>query len=48
VRQMRLDSGERWERLAAAISSVRDRFGEHSVDPARLLDMGGSRDGSDQ
>jgi DNA polymerase IV len=48
VRQMRLDSGQRWERLAAAISGVRDRFGEHSVDPARLLDMGGPQDGSDQ
>lgn len=38
-RQMRMDSNEQWDRIADAVSGVRERFGEHAVDPARLVDM---------
>jgi DNA polymerase-4 len=36
-RQMPLDSDEDWAKVAEAVAGVRDRFGEHSVEPARLL-----------
>jgi DNA polymerase-4 len=36
-RQMPLDSDEDWAKIAEAVAGVRDRFGEHSVEPARLL-----------
>jgi len=36
-RQLSLDPAEDWDRLANAVSGVRDRFGDHAVEPARLL-----------
>jgi len=36
-RQLTLDTAEDWDRLANAVSGVRDRFGDHAVEPARLL-----------
>jgi DNA polymerase-4 len=36
-RQMSLDSDENWDRVAAAVSDVRDRYGDHAIEPARLL-----------
>lgn len=36
-RQLPLDSDPNWVRVADAVSEVRERFGEHSVEPARLL-----------
>jgi DNA polymerase-4 len=40
-RQLPLDSDEDWAKIAEAVAGVRDRFGDHSVEPARLL--GGRR-----
>jgi nucleotidyltransferase/DNA polymerase involved in DNA repair len=37
-RQLHLDSDENWDKVADAVAGVRQRFGEHSVEPARLLD----------
>ena len=37
-RQLTLDALEDWDRLAEAVSGVRDRFGDHAVEPARLLE----------
>lgn len=37
-RQVAIDSDEDWTRIAEAVAGVRERFGEHSVEPARLLD----------
>lgn len=36
-RQLPIESDEGWSRIAEAVAGVRDRFGEHSVEPARLL-----------
>lgn len=36
-RQMSIDSDENWARVADAVADVRDRYGDHAVDPARLL-----------
>jgi DNA polymerase-4 len=36
-RQMPIGTDESWARVADAVAGVRDRFGEHSVEPARLL-----------
>ncbi len=36
-RQLALDGSEQWQRLAEAVSGVRDRFGERAVEPARLV-----------
>ena len=36
-RQLQIDADENWARVADAVAEVRDRFGEHSVEPARLL-----------
>jgi DNA polymerase-4 len=37
-RQLTIDSTEDWDRLANAVSGVRDRFGDHAVEPARLVE----------
>jgi len=37
-RQLTIDSDDDWARVADAVSDVRDRYGEHAVDPARLLE----------
>jgi hypothetical protein len=34
---MLMESGDEWARIADAVAGVRERFGEHSVEPARLL-----------
>jgi DNA polymerase-4 len=36
-RQLTLDTTEGHDRLAQAVSGARDRFGDHAVEPARLL-----------
>jgi len=36
-RQLLIDSDENWARVTEAVAEVRDRFGDHSVEPARLL-----------
>jgi DNA polymerase-4 len=36
-RQLDLGTDEDWVRVSDAVAEVRDRFGEHSVEPARLL-----------
>jgi nucleotidyltransferase/DNA polymerase involved in DNA repair len=36
-RQLDLGTDEGWVRVSDAVAEVRDRFGEHSVEPARLL-----------
>ncbi len=36
-RQLSLDGSEQWQKLADAVSGVRERFGERSVEPARLV-----------
>jgi DNA polymerase-4 len=36
-RQMLMESRDEWARIADAVAGVRERFGEHSVEPARLL-----------
>jgi DNA polymerase-4 len=41
-RQLPLDSDEDWAKIAEAVAGVRDRFGDRSVEPARLL---GRQDG---
>jgi DNA polymerase-4 len=41
-RQLSLEGGEQWERVADAVSGVRERYGEHAVEPARLLKGSGS------
>lgn len=37
-RQLTIDSTEGWDRVANAVSGVRDRFGDHAVEPARLVE----------
>lgn len=37
-RQMTIDSDDGWARVADAVTDVRDRYGEHAVDPARLIE----------
>ena len=32
-----MDTDPGWAKLAGAVAEVRERFGEHSVEPARLL-----------
>lgn len=36
-RQLSIDTDASWARVAGAVAEVRERFGEHSVEPARLL-----------
>ena len=36
-RQMPIGAEDNWSRIDEAVAGVRDRFGEHSVEPARLL-----------
>jgi nucleotidyltransferase/DNA polymerase involved in DNA repair len=36
-RQMPIGSDDNWSRVDEAVAGVRERFGEHSVEPARLL-----------
>lgn len=38
-RQLALDSSEDWDRLAEAVSELRDRYGDRAVEPARLLEQ---------
>lgn len=47
-RQLSLESPEKWDRLADAVSGVRERFGDQAVEPARLLDMSEHELESDQ
>lgn len=35
--QLVIDSDENWVKISDAVAEVRERFGEHSVEPARLL-----------
>jgi DNA polymerase-4 len=35
--QLTIDSDDNWARVADAVTDVRDRYGDHAVDPARLL-----------
>jgi DNA polymerase-4 len=44
-RQLLLDTDSNWVRVADAVSEVRERFGAHSVEPARLL---GRRDSDEE
>jgi DNA polymerase-4 len=47
-RQLLIDDDENWVRVADAVAEVRQRFGAHSVEPARLLephDTGEESDG---
>jgi DNA polymerase-4 len=37
-RQLDLGADEDWVKVSEAVAEVRDRFGEHSVEPARLLE----------
>ncbi len=37
-RQLDLAGDESWVKVSEAVADVRDRFGDHSVEPARLLD----------
>ncbi len=37
-RQLSLEASEDWDRLAEAVSGVRERFGDRAVEPARLLE----------
>jgi DNA polymerase-4 len=43
-----IDSTEAWHRLEDAVAEVRQRFGDRSVDPARLLDRKGRVPRSDR
>jgi DNA polymerase-4 len=36
-RQLSLANSEQWQRLEDAVSGVRERYGDHAVEPARLL-----------
>ena len=36
---MELGRDDGWDRFADAVADVKERFGDHSVVPARLLDM---------
>ncbi|HEY6627574.1 MAG TPA: DNA polymerase IV [Acidimicrobiia bacterium] len=38
-RQLTLDASEDWDRLAEAVSGVRERYGDRAVEPARLLEQ---------
>jgi DNA polymerase-4 len=46
-RQLTLDASEDWDRLAEVVSAVRDRFGAHAVEPARLLEPKAQQHGSE-
>jgi hypothetical protein len=37
-RQLDLGADENWVKVSEAVAEVRERFGDHSVEPARLLD----------
>jgi DNA polymerase-4 len=43
-RQLLMDTDPNWVRVADAVAEVRERFGEHSVEPARLLGRSDSDD----
>lgn len=45
VRQLELGEHAGWERLDEAVAGIRDRFGEGSVGPARLVDPPGKEQG---
>ena len=47
-RQMQLDADDGWDRFADAVAEVKERFGDGSVVPARLLDMNHPEAESDQ
>ncbi len=47
-RQLDLDSDPGWGRVADAVAEVRDRYGDRSVAPARLIDTPGRSRESDQ
>jgi len=47
-RQLLMDTDPNWSRVAGAVAEVRERFGEHSVEPARLLGHLDPEDGSDR
>ena len=46
--QMQLGGDDGWDRFADAVADVKERFGDHSVLPARLLDLNRRETGSDQ
>ncbi len=37
-KQLDLDASEVWNRMEGAIADIRDKYGDHAVSPARLLD----------
>jgi hypothetical protein len=43
-----MDTDPSWSRVAGAVAEVRERFGEHSVEPARLLGHLDPEDESDR
>jgi DNA polymerase-4 len=47
-RQLLMDTDPSWSRVAGAVAEVRERFGEHSVEPARLLGHLDPEDESDR
>jgi len=46
--QLTIDASEDWDRLANAVSGVRERFGDHAVEPARLLGPPAVRRGTER
>ncbi len=47
-RQLTIDSNQRWDRIAEAVSGIHEKYGDGSVSPARLLDMPDGDPGSDK
>ncbi|MGH8913579.1 MAG: DNA polymerase IV [Acidimicrobiia bacterium] len=47
-RQLDLGADQNWVKVSEAIAEVRERFGQHSVEPARLIDTSGHDPGSDR
>jgi len=43
--QMTIDPEENWARVADAVTDVRERYGEHAVEPARLVNTNGPESG---
>ena len=37
-KQLDLDASEIWNRMEDAIADIRDKYGDHAISPARLLD----------
>jgi DNA polymerase IV len=46
-RQMGIDDEAPWDKMAVAVAGIRDRFGDHAIEPARLLDTPGDDGESD-